>query len=146
MNEMMTETMNGTATEEQIADLVRRFYARARADDRLGPLFEAAISDWDGHMKIVQDFWSHVLLGTSRYKSHPFPAHRDLPIELDHFDRWLDLFRRSAEEALPPAAARKVIARAEHMTESFRVGLFPFRLPDGTPSRNPPAVAAASRM
>lgn len=135
----MTETEKPAplATESQIDALVRRFYALAFADERLGPMFEAAIPDLEGHMAIVRDFWSQILLGTGRYQRHPFRPHMHLPIEAGDFDRWLAAFRAAANETLPPRTAPLAIARAEHMSKSFMVGLFPFTLPDGTPSRKP---------
>lgn len=129
---------NATVSEEQIATLVRVFYDSARADEKLAPVFASAINDWDSHLVIVQNFWSHALLGTSRYKGHPFPPHMSLPIEPDHFDRWLALFVTAAEQTLPAEAAARAKARAHHMTDSFRVGLFPFVGADGKPSRLPP--------
>lgn len=129
---------SATPTEEQISQLVRQFYDRARQDDRLGPLFAAMVSDWEGHFLVVQDFWSHILLGTGRYKGSPFPPHTQMPIELDHFDRWLALFGQTAREVLPKEAAETAIARAEHMTKSFRMGLFPWTDADGKPSRHKP--------
>ncbi len=125
-------------TERQISTLVRAFYERARADDQLAPLFDAAIQDWDEHLRIVADFWSHVLLGTGRYRGSPFVPHTRLPIELGHFSRWLDLFSQTAVEVLPEPAATKAIAKARHMTESFKAGLFPWKTTDGTPSRHKP--------
>ncbi|HVI51470.1 MAG TPA: group III truncated hemoglobin [Candidatus Sulfotelmatobacter sp.] len=127
-------------TEEQIARLVRLFYERARQEERLGPLFARMVSDWEGHFVIVQDFWSHILLGTGRYKGSPFAPHMQMPIELEHFDRWLGLFRQTAVEVLPPDAAKLAIARAEHMTKSFRMGLFPWIGPNGQPLRHKPKV------
>ena len=55
-----------TLDEQHIAQLVRSFYGRARADALLRPVFEAAIRDWDKHHRIVEDFWSRTLLGTIR--------------------------------------------------------------------------------
>ena len=34
-------------TEPMIAEMVRRFYGRVRADDLLGPMFESRIDDWE---------------------------------------------------------------------------------------------------
>lgn len=135
----MTESQKPAplATEEQIDALVRRFYALVLADERLAPMFDAAIPDLEGHMAIVRDFWSQILLGTGRYQGHPFRPHLHLPIEPGDFERWLRAFRAAAEETLPPRTAPLAIARAEHMSQSFKVGLFPFILPDGTPSRRP---------
>jgi hemoglobin len=61
-----------------------------------------------------------------------------LAIELDHFERWLDLFSQTALDVLPSPAASQAIAKAKHMTESFKAGLFPWKTADGTPSRQRP--------
>jgi hemoglobin len=114
-------------TEDHIANLVKVFYERARSHPSLGPLFNMVVTDWDQHLGVVHDFWSHVLLGTKRYYRHPFPAHVNLPIRHEHFDQWLDLFRPTAYETLPEEAAVRAIARAELVTSSFRAGLFPIK-------------------
>jgi len=114
------------ASEDQIAQLVALFYARARAHPDLGPVFDAAVVDWELHLGVIRDFWSHALLGTARYRGHPYPMHVHLPIRREHFEHWLGLFRSTAAETLPPAAAAQAVARAEHMARAFRAGLFPF--------------------
>ena len=116
---------SATLTEEHVENLVRVFYERGRAHAELGPLFELVIFDWEQHLGIVQDFWSHVLLKTERYKRHAYPAHVGLPIERQHFEQWLTVLRQAAFETLPEEYAKQAIARAEHMAESFRAGLFP---------------------
>jgi hemoglobin len=129
--------MSNLPTEDQLRALVDTFYGRARAHPSLGPLFGATVPDWDHHLAIVQNFWSHALLGTARYKGHPYPVHIGLPIQREHFGMWLDLFRVAAKETLPEVAAKAAIAKAEHMAESFRAGLFPF---DPVPSHDLPPV------
>ena len=52
--------------ESHIAQMVRNFYERARADELLRPVFESVVSDWDGHHHIVEDFWSRTLLDTKQ--------------------------------------------------------------------------------
>ncbi len=123
--------------EQAIANLVRDFYAKARKDPELGPIFNAAVDDWDVHLRVVANFWSRALLQTDRYSGHPYVAHVKLPIELEHFGIWLKLFGETANETLPAEYAEKAIAKANHMAESFRVGLFPFQDQDGKPSRCP---------
>lgn len=56
--------------------------------------------------------------------SHAYPVHVGLPTRREHFDQWLALFRPAAYETLPEDAACRAIAKAEHMAESFRAGLF----------------------
>ncbi len=113
-------------TEAHIAEMVAVFYQRARAHPSLGKVFNTVVSDWDHHLGVIQDFWSRVLLATDRYSKHPYPAHVDLPIKREHFGQWLDLFRPAAMEMLPEEDAKRAIAKAEHIAESFRRGLFPF--------------------
>ncbi|MDD2767990.1 MAG: group III truncated hemoglobin [Methylococcus sp.] len=120
-----------SATEQQIAELVRRFYERALKNDSLRPVFEAAITDWDAHHRTVQDFWSRTLLDTARYRGHPYPIHAQLPLKPEHFDTWLELFRETAREVLPADAAERAVGRAEHMAESFKAGMFSFPRHDG---------------
>lgn len=112
-------------TEQEIRALVEAFYAEAREDEMIGPVFASHVSDWPHHFDIVQNFWSRALLGTTRYKGTPFAPHLGLNLKPEFFDRWLELFRRNAEIHLRPAAARFILDRAEHMKQSFEVGLFP---------------------
>lgn len=126
-----------TAQEDAIGVCVREFYAKARKDDLLGPVFNAKVDDWDVHMRVITNFWSNALLGTGGYKGSPFVLHMNLPIELEHFTRWLALFEDTAKATLPPDLAAKALAKANHMAESFKAGIFPFAGPDGKPSRHP---------
>ncbi|MCB2059870.1 MAG: group III truncated hemoglobin [Novosphingobium sp.] len=117
-------------SEALIAALVRRFYDHALADDVLGPMFRAEIDDFEEHYGIVQDFWSHALLGTDRYKrGTPYVHHTQLKVEEVHFERWMDCFSRAVAETLPPELAEPAMKRARHMTESFRMGLLPLTPP-----------------
>jgi hemoglobin len=123
--------------EAAITTCVRQFYAKARQDEMLGPIFNDRIEDFDEHIGIVANFWSSVLLKTERYTGHPYPVHVPLPIELEHIGRWLELFTEAAQATLPPPYAEIALARARLMGDSFRVGLFPFVGKDGKPSRHP---------
>jgi hemoglobin len=110
-------------TEQHISELVRRFYQRASANENLSGIFEAVITDWDAHHRVVENFWSHALLNTDRYQGSPYPQHTRLPLRLEHFDIWLGLFRDTVREVLPTEAADRAIARAELMAESFKIGI-----------------------
>ncbi len=123
--------------EQAIMSCVRSFYGKARQDPLLGPIFAASVHDWETHYRTVADFWSRALLGTDRYKGHPFPFHTKLPIEPQHFERWLALFGEATESRLPPDLAAAAMAKARHMAESFKAGIFPFTDAQGRPSRLP---------
>ena len=62
-------------TEQQLATLVDRFYAKVRADEVLGPVFNGAVHDWPEHLEKLSAFWSSVMLTTGRYKGNPMAAH-----------------------------------------------------------------------
>jgi len=109
--------------EAMIEGLVRAFYARIRADEILGPIFEARIRDWEPHLKRMCDFWSSVVLLTGRYSGQPMRLHQPLPVDGAHFDRWLGLFQETAEEVCPPEAAAHFVYRAQKIAESLELGI-----------------------
>jgi hemoglobin len=126
-----------SAIECAISNCVELFYGKGLADPLLGPVF-GAIPNLPGHLQIIKNFWSRALLGTGRYQGHPYPVHTALPIEPEHFQRWLELFIESARETLPEPEAKEAIAKASHMTQCFQAGMFPFTDKEGKPSRLPP--------
>jgi hemoglobin len=107
-------------SEAAIEALVSIFYDRVRADPVLGPLFDKAIADWDAHSRTVVDFWSAVLRGSGRYSGCVFGAHAGLPMQAEHFTRWLDAFRVSAAETLPPAAAARAVTLSEGLAQAMQ--------------------------
>jgi hemoglobin len=117
--------------------MVRSFYRRGLADEVLGPIFRSAIHDWEGHIRLVADFWSNALYDTGRYQGNAFAPHMKLRFEPAAFEHWLAAFEAAAQESLPPDEAGKAVRIARHMVQSYRAGLFPFTGPDGRPSRVP---------
>ncbi len=113
-----------TIDEPAITALVDRFYAKARLDPVIGPVFNAAIDDWDEHLHKLYDFWSSVMLTTGRYKGNPMAAHIRQPIEPQFFDRWLSLWRETAGEVFAPEQALQFGAKAERIGESLKLALF----------------------
>ncbi|MEQ8349580.1 MAG: group III truncated hemoglobin [Sneathiellaceae bacterium] len=109
--------------EAMIGRLVHRFYDRVRQDPMLGPVFAARIADWPAHLARMCAFWSSVALLTGRYHGAPMPAHLPLPVDAGHFDRWLALFRDTAAESCPPAAAAHFVERAERIAASLELGI-----------------------
>ena len=109
--------------EAAIARLVHAFYARARADRLLGPVFEATVHDWPAHLDTLVRFWSSVLLRTARYRGNPMAAHRPLGLGEAHFARWLALWDATARALLTPEQARHVFQTAQRIGQSLRVGL-----------------------
>jgi hemoglobin len=49
--------------------------------------------------------------------------HMPLPIDADHFDRWLALFEATARDLVPPVAAERFIMLAHRIGESLELGI-----------------------
>jgi hemoglobin len=109
-------------SEDEIRRLVHIFYGRVRQDDLIGPIFEARVANWDRHLANLCDFWSSVILRTSRYEGRPLRSHFSLGLRPAHFDRWLDLFERTAAEVLPHAAPL-FVDRARRIADSFEMAI-----------------------
>lgn len=112
-----------------IGALVRDFYGRVRADDRLGPIFAAEIKgDWNPHLEKMTDFWCSVILKNGAYSGRPVPAHVKLKqVRETDFDIWLGLFRETAEARCPPGVGDIFIDRAERIARSLKLAMF-FRI------------------
>ncbi len=122
--QMTARIMARTGLDEaKLTELVHRFYGKVRADSALGPIFAERISDWGPHLNRMVAFWSSVALMTGRYHGAPVPAHIGLPVDWDHFDRWLTLFRETAAETCPPEGAAHVIERAERIARSLHMAV-----------------------
>lgn len=109
--------------EAMIRAVVSRFYALARVDDIIGPVFRNAVADeqWQAHLDTITDFWSSMLLGSGRYHGRPMPKHLALPELGDvHFQRWLALHR---DRTVPPDIAALFIERSERVGNSFRLNV-----------------------
>jgi hemoglobin len=115
--------MTAPLASADIARLVDRFYDRVQADPELGPVFNAAVDDWDEHKRTLVAFWSSIALGTRSYRGNPMAAHRPHPIREEHFAHWLALWREVAEAELPPEHAKQLIEHATRIGSSLRYGL-----------------------
>ena len=115
--------MDSKITEAEIGTLVDTFYAKVRVDPEIGPIFNAIVGDWPHHLATLKDFWSTVLLTTGRYKGDPMMTHLQLPLDPDHFERWLSLFAQTATEVLSPSHAASVIAKSQRIAQNFKSGI-----------------------
>lgn len=112
--------------EALVRAVVDDFYAKARRDDVIGPVFNRVIPDdrWPEHLTVIANFWSSVLLGTGTYDGRPMPKHVAIPELADaHFTRWLKLFRETAIEVCSPEIAELFIERSERIGQSFRLNI-----------------------
>jgi hemoglobin len=68
-------------------------------------------------------FWSSVALMTGRYHGTPMAKHLPLPVDGDHFDRWLALFEQTAREICPGEAEAHFVERARRIAQSLELGI-----------------------
>ena len=120
------QPLHPAITEAMIEQLVHRFYAKVRADESLGPIFEGAIKgEWGPHLAKMCDFWSSIMLMTGRYKGKPLPMHMRLKAARPaHFDRWLALFRETAYETCPPDVAALFAAKSKRIADTLKSAMF----------------------
>lgn len=116
-------------TEENIVALVNRFYEKVRADEELGPVFDAAVgrSDeaWKPHLTRMYDFWSSVMLGTGRYHGNPMRKHLDLPdFDRGLFARWLALFAETVRELHTDSVAELYLNKSSRIALSLMARLY----------------------
>lgn len=112
--------------DEVLVDrVVERFYTRVRADDLLGPIFAAKITDWPVHLARMKQFWRSVLLGTGEFSGNPMMKHQAISgLEERHFAHWLDLFYQTLRDECPQAAGvAEYGARARMIAESLLIGI-----------------------
>ncbi|MDP2738569.1 MAG: group III truncated hemoglobin [Pseudorhodobacter sp.] len=120
---------------EDIARVVTRFYARARAHPVLGPVFAAHVTDWAAHEARIMRFWRNAILGEGGYEGSPMLAHRRAgDVEPAHFPLWLELFDTVLRDTLDPAPAAAWSALAHRIGQGLRQGVEDIgRAPDIVP-------------
>ncbi len=112
--------------EAMVHDVVHGFYAEIRRDELLAPIFNSRIApeEWPHHLAKMCDFWSSMLLRTSRYGGRPLPPHLAIPgLGEEHFRRWLTLFRATVQRVCPPEVAALFMDRALRIAHSFRLAV-----------------------
>lgn len=129
-------------TEELIAELVDTFYGRVRLDPLIGPIFlEKLGDDWDAHLAKLHDFWSSVTLMSGRYRGKPQQVHMPLPLEMQHFERWLSLFEATVTDLCTGPARFLFIDRAHRIADSLQISLNIGPKALNLPERRTPAEA-----
>lgn len=115
-----------TGLNEAVLDqVVRAFYARVRLDPDLGPIFDAHIDDWEAHFERMVDFWASVALLAGRYHRNALQAHRPLPLQAAHFERWLALFDQTLQQETTPAGRQHLMEIAQRIAGTLGSRLCP---------------------
>jgi hemoglobin len=109
------------ATLEDIKLLVNRFYDNVRKDELLADIFNKKIEDrWPQHLEKMYCFWQTVLLEEHTYYGSPFLPHAKLPIDAEHFERWLKLFYETVDSLFEGEKAARAKWQGQRMAEMFQ--------------------------
>lgn len=108
-----------------IDNLVESFYTRIRADDLLGPIFAARITDWPLHLGRMKAFWRSILHNSGEYAGNPMAKHIAIPgLEADHFAHWLNLFYETLTALEASGEGRSLVGkRARMIADSLLTGI-----------------------
>lgn len=113
-------TKKNIETLEDVQLLVDSFYGKVREDEVLKDIFNDVIQErWPEHLEKMYRFWQTVLLNEHTYFGSPFVPHAKLPLSQKHFDRWLQLFRKTLDEHFFGNVAKKAELQAERMAVMF---------------------------
>jgi hemoglobin len=118
--------MRDIETEIDVRRLVDEFYAAIREDALLNPIFtDVAQVDWQHHLPKMYAFWSGLILGKVGYAGQLFAAHVKLPVEREHFVRWLTLFHAAVDRLFTGPGAKRAKDAAASIAHTFamRMGL-----------------------
>jgi dephospho-CoA kinase len=81
---------------EDIAFLVHSFYERILNDEMLAPFFKTL--NFEKHLPKMIDFWCFVLLGETGYSTNVVEKHIHMPLNAEHFERWLEIFNNTLDD------------------------------------------------
>lgn len=109
---------------DDVKTLVNTFYGRVQKDELIGPIFNSKLEvHWPEHLEKMYTFWQTILLEEYTYRGRPFPPHAQLPIEAEHFERWLQIFDQTVNDLFDGPVAEEAKSRGRKMAALFQVKL-----------------------
>lgn len=113
---------------EDVKNLVDSFYGKVRKDELIGHIFNDVIQNrWPEHLEKMYKFWQTILLEEHTYTGRPFVPHMKLPVEREHFNRWLELFFETVDELFAGKKADLAKWQGNRMAEMFQLKIAYFR-------------------
>jgi len=121
-------TFTDIKTLDDIKLLVNTFYSKVQNDPFIGPIFNEKIGHrWPEHLEKMYRFWQTILLEEHTYSGSPFPPHKHLPVEMEHFSRWMEIFTETVDSLFKGSLAEEAKLRAKNMAEMFNYKIQYFR-------------------
>ncbi|MEV7419370.1 group III truncated hemoglobin [Streptomyces sp. NPDC089919] len=108
------------ANRRDLEVLLRRFYAAAFEDPRIGPFFtEIAGTDLEVHLPRIADFWERALFRTAEYRRNAFAPHAALAsvraLTAEDFGRWVQLWHATVDGLHRGPHAERAKAQGERI-------------------------------
>jgi hemoglobin len=105
---------------DDIKLLVDTFYTKVQKDTLIGPVFNEKIGNqWPTHLERMYRFWQTILLEEHTYSGSPFPPHKHLPVQKEHFNRWMEIFTETINSLFEGTLTEEAKLRAKNMAEMF---------------------------
>ena len=119
---MLSDTVDRSTVEK----MVKEFYAMIVKDDLVGPYFIKALGSdlkndkWYEHFRTLDKFWLMLMNGEPGYTGDPFGPHAFLgELEVETFERWLELFNEHIHKYFVPEIADKFYKKSEILANQF---------------------------
>ena len=118
---------------EDVYKLVSTFYAKVRANEKIGYVFNEIIEDWPSHLEKLTDFWETNLFFVSKFRGNPMQAHVDVDrhfnntIEQKHFGEWLNMWFETVDELFEGDRASIAKNRARNMASNLFMAVYEHR-------------------
>lgn len=88
--------MTDIHTKEDVTLLVNKFYDTVFKDETLAPFFKHL--NFEVHLPKMIHFWSFVLLDEPGYTTNVTEKHEKMPLSMDLFNQWVNLFKQTVDE------------------------------------------------
>lgn len=115
--------MKNLTNRDDVSLLVNTFYRKIRANELLGPIFNAHIAEheWPAHLEKLTDFWETKIFGIPKFKGNPTLKHTRVDQNLNntiapkHFEEWLRLWFETIDELFEGSLAERAKNAARKM-------------------------------
>ena len=104
---------------EGIERLVKWFYAKARYEPLLEPIFTEHVHIWSEHIANIAQFWMRMTGGPSEWNGG-MGRHFFLNLAPEHFVAWLRVWDENCQELLPPREAAEMSGLAHRIGEDLQ--------------------------
>lgn len=102
--------MNDIQSKEDVTFLVDKFYEAVLTNETLAPFFKHL--NFEKHLPKMIHFWSFVLLDEPGYTTNVTEKHEEMPLSMDLFNLWVNLFKQTVDELFEGEKAELAKQRA----------------------------------